>query len=46
MDVVELASGVGPVRDFADGEVPVKMMEARVRVGLQRALGILQVPTG
>lgn len=44
MDVVEPTPGAGPARDFVDGAVPVKTMEAGIRVGLQRALEILQMP--
>src|ERR1019366_5996841 len=43
MDVVELASGVGPAGNFIDGAVAVEMMKAGIRIGLQSALEVLQV---
>jgi len=43
MDVVELAPGVSPACDFVDRAVPVKMMKAGIRVGLQRTLELLQM---
>src|ERR1039458_2065363 len=43
MDVVELAPCVGPACHFIDGAVAVKMMKAGIRIGLQRALEVLQM---
>ena len=43
MDVMELAPGMSPACYFVDGAVTVEMMKARVRVGLQRTLEVLQM---
>jgi hypothetical protein len=43
MDVMELAPGVSPARNFVDDAVAVEMMKSRVGVGLERTLEILQM---
>ena len=43
MNLVELAPGVRPTGHFVDRAAVVKVMKARVGVGLQSALEVLQV---
>ncbi len=46
MDLVELAPSMGPAGDLVNGSSFVKMMEAGIRTGLQRALVELEVLPG
>src|ERR1700692_4807789 len=43
MDLVELASGMSPTRDFVDRSSFIELLEACEGVGLQSALIVLQV---
>src|SRR5271163_4825378 len=43
MDLVELASGMRPTRDFVDRSSFIKLLEACEGVGLQSTLIVLQV---
>jgi hypothetical protein len=43
MDVVELAPGVRPARDFIDCSVALGMMKTGVGIGPQRTLALLQM---
>src|SRR5665213_2970732 len=43
MDLVELAPGMSPTRDFVDRSSFIKLLEACEGVGLQSALVVLQV---
>jgi hypothetical protein len=45
MNLVELAPRMRPARYFVDRAAIVKMMKARVGIGLQRALEVLQMRT-
>jgi hypothetical protein len=43
MDLVELASGMGPTRDFVDRSSFIKLLEACEGVSLQSTLIVLQM---
>ena len=43
MDLVELAPGMGPTRDFVDRSAFIELLETGEGVGLQSALVVLQV---
>ena len=44
MDVVELAPGVSPTRDFIDPPVAIQMVQAGIGVSLQGAGEVQKVP--